>query len=88
MKTYIGLANCSRCGGNSPNCYVCNDPEPEEKSKPISVESSIRSYSDETLQGAIESLRKADYLGKWGGDRLALLEAESLRRRIERKNKP
>jgi len=21
----IGLSKCSRCGGNDPNCYVCNE---------------------------------------------------------------
>lgn len=30
MKTYIGLASCSRCGGGDPNCYVCTDPEEVE----------------------------------------------------------
>lgn len=81
----IGLNHCSRCGGGDPNCYVCRDPEPETNRKPMSLITSIQNYSDEALQGAIESLRKADYLGKWGGDRLALLEAESLRRRLARR---
>jgi hypothetical protein len=52
----------------------------------MSLIESIKSYSDEALQGEIESLRRAEYLGKWGGNRLALLEAESLRRRLKRRN--
>ena len=43
----------------------------------------IESYSDAALQGAMEHLRKADYLGKWGRDRLHVLEAEARRRNIK-----
>lgn len=52
----------------------------------MSSQSMIESYSDEALQGAIQSLRKADYLGKWGQDRLADLEAEARRRKHKRRD--
>ena len=46
----------------------------------------IESYSDDALQGAMEQLRKADYLGKWGKDKLADLEAEACRRKHKRRD--
>jgi hypothetical protein len=52
----------------------------------MSAETMIESYSDEALQGAMESLRRADYLGKWGKDRLADLEAEARRRKFKRRD--
>lgn len=51
----------------------------------MSSQSMIESYSDEALQGAIQSLRKAEYLGQWGKDRLADLEAEARRRKHKRR---
>jgi hypothetical protein len=50
----------------------------------MSAETMTKSYSDEALQGAIQQLRNADYLGKWGKDRLAVLEAEARRRKHNR----
>jgi len=81
MKTHIGNEQCTRCGGGSNACPVC---QPIEE---MSAESIIGSYSDEALQGAIEQLRKADYLGKWGKDRLKILEDEArIRRKIYKQN--
>lgn len=45
----IGLAQCSRCGGHDPNCYVCNDVKPEDE--------------DDGPESELEyELDKADYL--------------------------
>ena len=52
----------------------------------MSTEESLTTYSDDALQGAMEQLRKADYLGLWGKDRLADLEAEARRRRLKRRD--
>lgn len=66
---------------NKPMAHVYTDTKPRDGAR-----ESIQSYSDESLQGAIQSLRKADYLGKWGQDRPADLEAEARRRKHKRRD--
>lgn len=43
----------------------------------------ITDYSDEVLLGAIAEIRKADYLGLWGKQRLEKLMAEARRRKLK-----
>jgi hypothetical protein len=55
--------------------HIYTDTKPSDNGRP-----SIETYPDLYLLDSIESLRAADYLGKWGGDRLESLEAEARRR--------
>lgn len=48
----------------------------------MSAETIIENYTDTALLGVIEQLRKAEYLGKWSKDRIAVLEAEARRRNL------
>lgn len=52
----------------------------------MSTEESLTTYSDDALQGAMEQLRKADYLGLWGKTRLEKLMAEARRRKLKRRD--
>lgn len=61
--------------------HIYTDTKPHDGAR-----ESIESYSEDALKGAIEQLRKADYLGKWGKDRLADLEAEARRRKHKRRD--
>jgi len=51
----------------------------------MSDQNMIEGYSDEALQGAMEHLRRAGYLGTWGKTRLEKLMAEERRRKLKRR---
>ena len=64
MRTFLGLANCSRCGGCDPNCYVCNEPEPENDNMNTTEETETIT-SEDVAEWMKQQLAKAHQLNNY-----------------------